>query len=53
MAFHTADAQNNADAENTCGNVSPAPAFQTQVVSFLLRLHLVILTSFADPLSLP
>ncbi|KAL0050702.1 hypothetical protein WJX82_005403 [Trebouxia sp. C0006] len=26
------DAQNNADAENTSGNVSPAPAFQTQAM---------------------
>ncbi len=53
MALHTADAQNNADAENTSGNVSPAPAFQTQAVSLLPHLHLVTLTSFADPLKLP
>ncbi len=53
MALYTADAKNDADAENTSGNVSPAPAFQTQAVSFLPRLHLVTLTSFADPLSLP
>ena len=38
MALYTADAEKRADAENTSGNVSPAPAFQTQAVSLLPRL---------------
>ena len=53
MALYTADAQNNADAENTSGNVSPAPAFQTQAVSLLPHSDLVTPTSLANPLTLP
>ncbi|DBA72212.1 TPA: hypothetical protein ACH3X2_010607 [Trebouxia sp. C0005] len=32
MALYTADTENDADTENTSGNVSPAPAFQTQAM---------------------